>query len=130
MKSAIDMALDRAVDVLDSDDGMSLVQVCREGDSPFRLEFVQKHITEDVLTGLGKALEFLKPECVVFVVNKRWEEYWVWAGDRIGRTATMKVPFEYREGIPVLELPTDVNMLGTKPVELFWSAARETEVLK
>ncbi len=123
MELAIEAALDRAVQVLDHDQA-GLMMVFGTCQSEYRLEYVQNPIPHVVIGGLGKRLEFLKPECVVFIVQKGNDKFWVWAGDHEGRTRTMKVPFEMQDCEPVLGLPIEANTLDTLPLELFWGEAK------
>ena len=116
---AITVSLDRAVEVLDHDEA-GLMMVFGTCQSEYKLEYLQNPIPYAVIVGFSKGLEFLKPEYVVFVVQKHDDQFYLWAGDREGRTKTMKVPFKLVDGDVVVDGPTGIGTLDCLPIELFW----------
>jgi len=118
LELALAVAVDRASDVLDHEDA-GLMVVFGTSNSEYQLELIQNPIAAGVIDGMGVKLEHLKPEWVVFVVQKG-EEYWVWAGNREGKRTTMKVPFVLVEEKVIVGKPTDVDTLDCLPLELFW----------
>ena len=122
MQIAIDVALDRAVEVLDHEEaGMMMVFGNFQGE--YQFEYIQNPIPYAAIEGFSTGIEFLKPECVVFVVMKA-TELWVFVGMRDGAHKTMKVPFKLVDGDVVVDLPMDIDKLNCLPLELFWGDGR------